>query len=291
MKLKRNIYKILFKYLYRIWNIAIADIDENLNPINIKWLKHDYKDRWFADPFIVHENPNECIVLVEEFMINSLKGRIAQLTINRKNGVLINNKTILDVDSHLSFPNNIKINNEKILYPENSRSGILAYYVYTKKDIIRRGIISNNPLTDAIIFPNNGYWYLMATVGNNCNKNILHVYKSDLPLKNYKFDQEIIFKDNIARRAGNVFMRNGKIYSPAQVCINDYGEAVSIQELIFEDNKIKLNELKRILPLSNKYKHGFHTYNVFNNILAIDGYYYPFPLLWHFYKKIRGIDI
>ena len=36
-------------------------------PYRIKWMKHGYADRWFADPFILDVCGNEAQVLVEEF--------------------------------------------------------------------------------------------------------------------------------------------------------------------------------------------------------------------------------
>ncbi len=289
---KKTIKSFLFKNIYLHWNIAIAEIGSDFTPINIIWLKHNYTDRWFADPFIVGENDNSYVVLVEEYMGNTSKGRIARLTVCKETGKIIQNTTIIDIKTHLSFPNILQIDNEMILYPENACSGVLSYYKYTHAKTEKLGILCDEPLVDTVIFQHEKTWYLFATIGNTCNKNVLHVFKSDSPLKNYQHDQEIVFEENIARRAGNVFVWKGKIYSPAQVCNHDYGEALSMQELTFEGNKISLNEIKRFFPLSRKYKHGFHTYNVFNNTsVAIDGYYYPHPKLSNLYKIIRGNNI
>lgn len=76
--------KFLNKYIYDDWNIAIADLADDLSPINIKWMKHGYKDRWFADPFILEEKEDAYIVLAEECMHENQKGRLVCLTIKKE---------------------------------------------------------------------------------------------------------------------------------------------------------------------------------------------------------------
>ena len=49
------IKRILQKYVYQDWNIAIAERNDDLSLKNIRWMKHNYKDRWFADPFIIDD--------------------------------------------------------------------------------------------------------------------------------------------------------------------------------------------------------------------------------------------
>ena len=48
-KIKRNLLNIS-------WNIGFLNIDKdfvNKSTWDIRWMKHNYKDRWFADPFIL----------------------------------------------------------------------------------------------------------------------------------------------------------------------------------------------------------------------------------------------
>lgn len=286
--IKKIINRILFKYIHQHWNIAIADFSDNFIPYNIKWMKHEYHDRWFADPFIIKEDEHSYIILVEEFIRDSKKGRLAKLTVGKGNFELIKNETILDIDSHLSFPNSL-ILDKRYIFPENSQSGTLQYYSINNGRLEKKNIIVDMPLADATIFEHKGTWYLLATIGDNCNGNILSVFKSNLPLQDYHLIQQIEFKDNIARRAGNVFEFKGILYSPAQVCNKDYGEAVSIQEIKINSNDITVNEIKRLMPQSKKYKHGFHTFNVWSNKVIIDGYYYMCPFLRTLYYKFRKL--
>ena len=55
------------------------------DPLSVSWVKSPYKDRWFADPFILDVTDEKYIVLAEEVRYEHPKGRIVRLTINREN--------------------------------------------------------------------------------------------------------------------------------------------------------------------------------------------------------------
>lgn len=287
MKIKNYIKSLLYKYVYQDWNIAIAERDENLDLHNIKWLKHTYKDRWFADPFIIDDTDEAYIVLVEEYMHSTRLGRLARLTVSKKDCLLIKNETILDLKTHLSFPNPILVNGKIYVYPENGAAGKTKYYTYGK-ELDLKGVLSELPLADATITKISGHYYILATLGKECNGDKLRIYKSYSPLTDYVDCQQIRFPDNIARRAGNVFEWNGQLISPAQVCNNDYGEGVSLQVLEERYGQISLKEIKRMMPPTKDYPEGFHTYNVYkDNVVVIDGYRYGCKFLHNLYFKIR----
>lgn len=281
------IKKILQKYVYQDWNIAIAERNDDLSLKNIRWMKHSYNDRWFADPFIIDDTEDDYIILVEEYMHTTRLGRLARLTVSKKDCALLKNETILDMKTHLSFPNPIMVNGDIYIYPENGASGNTKYYAYGK-ELKLEGVLSEHPLADATITKIKGQYYIFATLGEECNGNNLRVYKSNAPLSGYTECQQIRFHDNTARRAGNVFEWNGQLISPAQVCNNDYGEGVSLQVLEENDGQTSLKEIKRMMPPTKDYPEGFHTYNVYkDNVVVIDGYRYGSKFLHNLYFKIR----
>lgn len=287
MNIKHFIKSLLYKYVYQDWNIAIAIKNDDLSLNNIKWMKHSYKDRWFADPFIIDDTEEAYIVLAEEFMYSTRLGRLARLTVSKKDCTLIKNETILDISTHLSFPNPLVVDGIRYIYPENGAAGNIRFYKYGH-ELELEGLLSDLPLADATITEINGKYYIFATIGKECNGNNLRIYKSDLPMAGYKECQQINFSDNIARRAGNVFEHNGQLISPAQVCNNDYGEGVSLQVLKENNGTISLKEIKRMMPPTKEYPEGFHTYNVYNNnVVVIDGYRYGSKFLHNLYFKIR----
>ncbi len=289
MSIRELVNKILFKYIHQQWNIGIADFANDLIPKNIKWMKHSYTDRWFADPFIIDESDDSYTILAEEYLRDEKKGRLVRLLVSKNDCKLLHNETILELTTHLSFPNAIVVDGVTYIYPENSDSGCTNYYVYGKK-LTYKGVLSNLPMADPVIFRHNNQYYLLYTigVGEECNGNTLHIDRSASVFDNYHSKQMIKFNENIARRAGNVFEWNGHYISPAQICNHDYGEGVSLQEIIYKEKEIQLKEIKKILPVGWKYQNGFHTYNVWKNKkIAIDGYKYKSKFLHDMYFKIR----
>ena len=166
--LKRFLNKFLTYYVYRDWNIAIADISEDLDPVNVKWMKHNYRDRWFADPFVISETDDCYIVLVEECMHASGRGRIARLHVTKDTCELVKNETILDLPTHLSFPNFVINQTTTYLYPENASAGNTRYYRYG--DVLDCcGIMTDEPLADAVMVEHQNEYYILATKGGDCN--------------------------------------------------------------------------------------------------------------------------
>lgn len=285
--MKGLLNRLVFKFIHQRWNIAIAERNEDLSLRNIHWVQHSYTDRWFADPFIISESQDSYIVLVEEFMRDPKKGRLARLTISKGDFRILSNETVLDLPTHLSFPNPIFVDGEMYIYPENGQSGKTLYYEYGEM-LHNPQELSPLPLADAVIFKNENTYYLLYTIGKECNGNVLHVACADKPFGNYKHIQEIQFSDNIARRAGNVFEWEGRIISPAQVCNKEYGEGVSLQEIKVDGGKLIFNEIKRFSPPSPLYSKGFHTYNVWRkDIVVIDGYKYGCDFIRNLYWLIR----
>ena len=278
--------KFLNKYVYEDWNIAVADIADDFSPINVKWMKHDYKDRWFADPFILKERKDAYIVLAEECMHSTQKGRLVCLTVDKEDCRLLKNETILELSTHLSFPNPIRIGSDVMIYPENEKGGNTKYYKYSSS-LEYEGILSKLALTDPVIASINGSYFLFTTIGDGRSGNVLQIFKSDEPLNGYKNFSEIVFSDNIARRAGNLFVYKGKLISPAQICNEGYGKGISLQEVKMNNGKIEVTEFKRLCPPTKDYKEGFHTYNVFGNKVIIDGYRYGSNLLHKLYFRLR----
>lgn len=287
--MNKIINRLIFRYFHKQWCIAIANINDNLELSNIRWMKHNYTDRWFADPFIISETHDNYVILAEEKMMEQRKARIARLLVSKKDCKLIKNETVLELNTHLSFPCYISVGGQIFVFPENGLSGKTRYYRYGKH-LEYCGDLSQLPLADAVIEKIGDKYYMFFTIGRDCNGSKLNIYASDSPFGQYIPFDEIYFGDNIARRAGKIFIWHNKLISPAQICNNDYGEGISLQEVIFDKGKISLCEFKRYYPNSNQSYKGFHTFNVFKNSLALDGYTIRMPLLSKLYFKLRGCN-
>lgn len=112
-------------------------------------------------------------------------------------------------------------------------------------------------MSDPVIAPINGSYFLFATLGENRSGNILKVFQSKQAFNGFKRYTEIVFSDNIARRAGNFFEYKDTLISPAQVCNNKYGEGISLQKVQMNNGQFEITEIKRIYPPTKDYPEGF----------------------------------
>lgn len=264
----------------------------NGEPIKVNWMKHNYKDRWFADPFILDVTEENYIVLVEEWYDPISRGRISKLIVDRTDFTLKDIETILELDSHLSFPFIQRTKDGIYIIPENSATGQLPRYKYdsTTDEVCFDSIICHDRLTDSVPFCYQGEDFMFSTKLPDANGKELGIYKKEDDGTYTQYDS-YNFKENLSRMAGDVFTCNGKLYRPAQVCIKSYGDAVSLQEVLFNNGKFHFQELRRLYSPSPKYNLGFHTFNVYNDSIVVDGlgyrrYYISniIKRLWHIIK-------
>jgi len=285
MILKKLLNYLTSFILDKRWNVGIMEYNRNIfsgeikNPV--KWIKYSYRDRWFADPFILSSDEKTIILLVEEFCFWNKKGRIAKLVVDKSSMRIIENKTLLDLSTHLSFPAIFKENGKIYVYPENSKSGCLSLYVYNEKEdkLIKGKTLVNAPLTDATLFYTRNKYYLFSTALPDPNGKTAKVYYCDTLTGDYKELKKIVFDDNVARNGGLIFKDDEKFIRPAQNCNGGYGMGIVLQSLCFSNDKFVFKDIVRIKPFDKKYKSGFHTFNKYENIVAVDGYRYCNPFI------------
>ena len=237
---------------------------------HINWLKHSYKDRWFADPFILDVNDEEIIVLVEEWYDPIQRGHISRLTVDRKTYELKSTNVVLDDGTHLSFPAIERKGRDVYIHPENSVIGKLENYKYNEKEdrFEKVGLLCNQPLTDSAIIEWQGKRMMFSTKLPDANGKELGIYQWDEKKHLFELKENYYFTDNISRMAGNIFQLDGKWYRPAQVCIKSYGDAVSLQEIVCDNGQWSFHEVRRIYSPHPDFELGFHTFNVCHDRLA-----------------------
>ena len=272
------------------WDLAFIEntIEDILkgDSIRIKRVKYPFHGQWFADPFILDYDEKEIILLVEDFSDKDKKGKISKLVIDRKTMGVKDVKLILELDTHLSFPAIIRNDRKVFFYPENSRGHGLWMYEYdVVSDTCKRlEIISNEPLTDAIITEKLGKKQIFSTKEPSPNGNVLEIYDYRLEESCYVKSAEIEFEENIARNAGDFFECDGQLYRAAQECNYTYGHALSIQRITKDENSgIKMKEIRRIGAPEGAL--GIHTLNVYRDLIVIDikVFRHPWiakPLFW-----------
>ena len=276
------------------WNIGFCEqtpeeliCDKQLKPV--KWLKHPYRDRWFADPFIYKVTESEIVVFVEECPMENPKGIICELVIDRKTMRLKERYVMLELDTHLSYPAIISHGGKDYVYPENGASGKLNIYEYDEVNhkLVNPVCILDEAVADATIIKQNDRYYMSATKFPETQEKAF-LYMADSLFGPFEQVEEKPYQMELgcSRQGGNYFDAYGSTFRPAQDCKERYGGALAIMNSDFS-NGIQENEVFKITPQKGKFGLGLHTLNFVNGLCVIDGYGYYMPLFGNYYHLFR----
>ncbi len=280
------------------WNIGFSNctkeqLVENGSIGTIRWVKHQFKDRWFADPFFLDTTENEYDILVEEMDTINKKGKISRMIINKESMEIKSLTTILELPTHLSFPNILCKNGNIYFYPENAESCTLDFYLFNpKNNEVRKqdNIIQNLPIVDAQFLEIGERFLLLGTIKPNQSKDTVTVFESTKWNGEFQKKGEFKVAARTARGAGKIFKYNGNLYRPSQDSAKAYGNGVVISKIDLNNEQLISTEIKRFYPQKGTiYNAGLHTINFFHdNILVLDGYYYNNPTLVKIINKIKA---
>ena len=265
----------------------------------VRWLDVcRYKDEgWFADPFILSVNDNIIELFAEEMIYKTGRGILAYLKVDINSCEILEKHTMLELDTHLSFPIYLRDNGKLYVYPENYQSGSLKIYEYDEqtKSLICPRIIINAPLLDTQILKLNGLYYAFGVqfqTGLQKDTKKLYVYQANTLHGGYKLIQIIENPRCEERGAGLIYTADGRLIRPAQSCEGGYGREVILYVLQKNNIGFEEKEIERVIP-NRKSPNGsvLHTYNKLDNWVVIDGWRYKYPHIAAWYKKIRRLDI
>lgn len=268
------------KLLHYSWDLAYGQYQESLlidglRADNFFIVKNPYKNKWFADPFIYNDTPEQLDIFVEEFDYSIGRGRIGHVVISKKSHKIEQLTILLEKNTHLSFPVIYRRNGKVYVHPENSASGKSFMYRYDNKldKLVEPIEVLAEPVTDAIIVGEEGHFVMYATKVPVPNGKELFVYQSDCFFGPYKYKGSKVLDKAYARMGGMfVKMSDGQLIRPAQDCDGgDYGKAV----LFMADDKV----ISSLTPPMTKYA-GLHTFNTLGETFILDLKHYDFPWLY-----------
>ncbi len=267
---------------------GISSFLEN-KPFKVHWVKNNYSDRWFADPFILDVTDTHIFVLVEEFYDPIYRGRISKLTINRKDYRIERSECVLELPTHLSFPSIRRDGDVIYIVPENYESGRSIEYIYNPESntCTQSRVLCEMPLTDAIVTNLFGKEQIFSTCFPD--HKTLNVLARNEGNDYFSVERTIGFDKETARNAGDWFEYNGKVYRPAQDCSGEYGAAFTLQEVIKEGNSFVFKNIRRVEPTSAKYNLGCHTFNSYKGLIVLDAKAKRYPFLFRLFSFLRSL--
>lgn len=257
------------------------------------WVKNPYKDRWFADPFILDVDDRNIYLLVEEMRHEPHIGRIAKLTVDKLTWTIVEMKIVLEEPTHLSFPAIIRKDGHIYVYPENGQSGKLKLYELIDDNLVYVQDICSENLADAVITEQLGDTKMFATKYPDYNGDTLHIYpmsRNTLKMDVHKPIESIQFSDKHARMAGDFFSYNNHIYRPSQDCNINYGGGVIIEEVTMSNaipNKFQYSFVKELRTNHPTLRLGIHTLNTYNGLAVVDVHGFPYWIGRMVYKMVQ----
>lgn len=264
----------LFKRLIRSrWELGLVrgglDGVFSDSRLEVDWIKNPFRDRWFADPFILEVTEQYVFILAEEYEFKTMKGRIAKLSVNRKTLTIDSFVILLELPTHLSFPSILRKEGHVYVYPESCYSGRLDLYEYVKeKDKLEFvQTICDEAIWDSVIVNLKGRPQLFTARHNDYN---LDVYDWDSTKSLFTFSYSIPSEDKSSRMAGQLFDYHGKIYMPSQYCERYYGGGVMIKEVLVNANEYLFKPIKILESSHPKRKIKLHTLNEYKGVVVID---------------------
>lgn len=287
MKLSRS-------FFHKTWDLAFVkggmDALFSDESFDVDVVENPFKDRWFADPFVLDVSDDKIFVLAEEFCYSIGKGRVAKLTINRRTMTIEKYTILLECPTHISFPNILRSDGRVFVYPENCRTGKLDIYEYDMEQerLVAPKKICNDGLWDASIANVFGKRKLFG----GCQSDYyLDVYDWDESIQVFVPVQSIESKQKDNRLAGSVFGYKGEVYCPTQDCTQGYGGGVWLKKMVQEDGRLRLVPVKKLTPPAKYKKLGMHTLNEYKGLVIIDLKDWKHPLagrIYNTYKYITG---
>lgn len=277
MGMKPTLYKRLLRSR---WELGL--VKDGLDgvfadkPLEVDWIINPCRDRWFADPFVLDVTDDYVYVLAEEYEFKTRKGRIAKLSVNRRTHKIDSFVILLELPTHLSFPNILRKDGHVYVYPESAYSGKLDLYEYDRlqEKLVFVQTICDDVVWDSSIFDMAGAPLLFTA---RTNDYYLDIYSWDADKSRFVFSQSIPSQDKSSRMAGQPIAYGGKTYIPTQYCEKVYGGGVVIKEVLPDGNTFSFKVVKRLESPHPKRRIRMHTLNVYKGVAIIDvgGYDYP----------------
>lgn len=269
------------------WNTAIVNkpisdfIKDPSLPIQ-QWLTKPHNGIK-ADPFLM-QSKGKTIVYYESLSFNDTKGSITKFENNIESNFLV-------LAHHLSYPYIVSHYDKTYLIPENSDSNKLVAYILSDDGasiVDQITLIEGMAVVDGSIIHYNDKWWLFCTLKNDQPDMKLHIFYAEQfrgPYLPHKMNP-VLTDISGARPGGSMFIKENKLYRPAQDSSYSYGDQIKIKQVVkITPTEFEERTINSITPkILNQYRTGLHTLSGNENLSVIDAK----RIVWRINKKIFG---
>ena len=237
------------------------------------------KDRDWADPFPVEQN-GRYYVFFEERPFDTGKGHIAVIEIE-PGGRWSRPQRVLERDHHLSYPFLLEHEGALYMIPESADSRSVELYRCTEFPLRwrrERVLLAGVRCADATLHRAGDRWWMFASAApgeSPCFDDELHLYHADGLAGDWQPHARNPVKSDprSARPAGSLYIHNGSLYRPSQVCVPRYGAGLALNR-VHRLTPYEYSErlVQRIEPAGKDGLLGLHTVNRAGPLEVVDGF-------------------
>jgi len=187
-----------------------------------------------ADPFLIADRGVDWLFF-EDIPPGQEKGRISCLHIPESGQKFPEPEVVIECETHLSYPCVFRHKTDYFMIPESCASQDVRLYRATSFPYqwqLESVLLEEIPLTDTTPFFLDDHWYFFTTTMPPVQQTVLlTATKLGGPLRLHPQGMVTGSWRN-ARSAGHLFSRAGRLFRPAQDCVERYGFGISINEVM-----------------------------------------------------------
>ncbi len=278
----RQLMKIMIYIIRKLFHlnqwILLYSLKEDISMSPEKFRKIiPPKDRFWADPHVIKQN-SKYYIFIEEYLFDIKKGHISVIEIDER-GNIGETEKVLERDYHLSYPHIFKFNERIYMVPESHENSTIELYGsvdFPYKWEHKMNLMENLNAVDTTLFYHNNKWWLFTAIKEyeGAARDELYIYYADeLLTKDWKAHplNPVISDVRVARPAGRIFKRNGRIYRPSQNGSYHYGYGFHIQEIeVLTETDFREKTIMSAKPKWEKSIIGTHTFAYEEGLTVID---------------------
>ena len=225
------------------------------------------KDRFWADPFPL-EHHGRHYIFFEELPFAANRAHISVMEVKR-DGSYSTPVRVLERDYHLSYPFLVQDGGELYMIPETAHNRAIELYRcvrFPDKWKFERALVPGVWCADATIHRAGDRLWMFASIGEEGGEinDELMLFSADRLLGEWKPHRRNPVKSDVrnARPAGRLFVENGELIRPAQICTPLYGSGIALNRVTrLDDVDYREEEVRRIVPDGERGILGLHTIN------------------------------
>lgn len=234
-----NIYAKVFRSPH--WRIGWRrlsgpDLWDTQSLSGTRWQRlPDPRTRFFADPIAI-EHDGRTVLFFEDFHHDRQKGVISAIEFDRT-GPSGSAQCVLEEPWHLSYPFVFNWDGEMWMIPEGAASRSLTLYraaPFPYRWIREATLLDDISIADATFLTFEGRYWLIGTVessgGTSADLCLFHSTSLFGPWQPHR-DNPVLQDPRVARSAGPIITRHGKLWRPVQDCGRHYGAALGLAEI------------------------------------------------------------